>query len=78
MSCPYARGGEGGLTGNLVLSKVTGKYSLVISAQGMISEGMPLFDQTGQYFLGKIDQNPPISKWEIGLSAEKMPVFILN
>lgn len=67
MSCPYARGGERGLTGNLVLSKLTGKCSLVLSALGMISEGMALSDQT-----------PPLANGKLVFSAEKMPVFILN
>ena len=87
MSCPHARGRERGLKGNLALSKSTGKYSLDISGLGMASEGIPFFDQTGQYLrpdrpegkkeFGENRSHPPVSKWESGLSAEEKYPFLL-
>ena len=87
MSCPHARGGERGLKGNLALSKSTGKYSLAISGLGTASEGIPFFDQTGQYLrphrpegkkeFGENRSHPPVSKWESGLSAEEKYPFLL-
>lgn len=70
MSCPHARGGERGLKGNLVLSKLTGKYSLAISWRGKVSEGMLFSDQTGQYLLGKKgvwgkEIRTPVSRWKL-------------
>lgn len=45
--------GERGLKGDLVLMKLTDKYSVTTSGLDRVSEGMPFFDQTGQNLLGK-------------------------
>ena len=89
MSRPHARGGEKGLKGNLALSKLAGKYSWAISGLGMASEGMPLFDQIGQYLrpdrpegkkeFGGNRSHPPVSKWESGFKRwGKIPIFIVR